>query len=85
MIPLGTRFYVVELDGFDTHANQPVSHANLMNSLGKNIKAFFSDLRDGASDDRVLAMTFSEFGRRIFQNGSNGTDHGSAAPVMLRR
>lgn len=80
---LGTRFFVVELDGFDTHANQPVGHANLMNSLGKNIKAFFSDLQDGAIDDRVLAMTFSEFGRRIFQNGSNGTDHGSAAPVML--
>lgn len=80
---LGTRFFVVELDGFDTHANQPVNHANLLNSLGKNVTAFFSDLQDGAIDDRVLAMTFSEFGRRIFQNGSNGTDHGSAAPIML--
>lgn len=80
---LGTRLFVVELDGFDTHANQPVAHANLMNSLGKNVNAFFDDLKSGSIDDRVMAMTFSEFGRRIFQNGSNGTDHGSAAPVML--
>lgn len=80
---LGTRLFVVELNGFDTHANQPVAHANLMNSLSKNVKAFFDDLKTGAIDDRVMAMTFSEFGRRIFQNGSNGTDHGSAAPVLL--
>ncbi|MFT5998467.1 MAG: hypothetical protein ACI81P_000920 [Neolewinella sp.] len=80
---LGTRFFVVELNGFDTHANQPVAHANLMNSLSKNVKAFFDDMKTGAIDDKVMAMTFSEFGRRIFQNGSNGTDHGTAAPVML--
>ena len=80
---LGTRLFVVELGGFDTHANQPENHASLMNSLGKNVKAFFKDLETGGIDDRVMAMTFSEFGRRIFQNGSNGTDHGTAAPVLL--
>lgn len=80
---LGTRLFVVELDGFDTHANQPEAHARLMNSVAKNVKSFFADLKTGDIDDRVLAMTFSEFGRRVFQNGSNGTDHGAAAPMLL--
>ena len=80
---LGTRLFVVELGGFDTHAQQAEGHANLLNSLSKNITAFFDDLADGGIDDRVLGMTFSEFGRRIFQNGSQGTDHGAAAPLML--
>lgn len=80
---LGTRFFVVEIGGFDTHANQPEAHANLLNSISNNVKAFFEDLEDGDMEDRVLAMTISEFGRRINQNGSMGTDHGSAAPVML--
>lgn len=80
---LGTRFFVVEIGGFDTHANQPDAHANLLNSISSNVKAFFEDLEDGGIDDRVMAMTISEFGRRINQNGSMGTDHGSAAPVML--
>lgn len=80
---LGTRLFVVELGGFDTHAEQVDTHANLMNSLSKNITAFYNDLEDGGIDDRVLGMTFSEFGRRIYQNGSQGTDHGAAAPLML--
>lgn len=80
---LGTRLFVVELEGFDTHADQVNSHANLMNSLSKNITAFYDDLADGGIDDRVLGMTFSEFGRRVYQNGSQGTDHGAAAPLML--
>jgi uncharacterized protein (DUF1501 family) len=80
---LGTRLFVVELEGFDTHAEQVNSHANLMNSLSKNIAAFYNDLEDGGIDERVLGMTFSEFGRRVYQNGSQGTDHGAAAPLML--
>ena len=80
---LRTRFFVVEIDGFDTHADQPDNHAYLLNSVARNTAAFFSDLADGEMDERVLAMTFSEFGRRVFQNGSNGTDHGAAAPLML--
>ena len=80
---LRTRFFVVEINGFDLHAKQPEDHAKLLNSLSKNTAAFFDDLADGDLDDRVLAMTFSEFGRRVFQNGSNGTDHGAAAPMML--
>ncbi|MBC6992769.1 DUF1501 domain-containing protein [Neolewinella lacunae] len=80
---LGTRFFVVELDGFDTHANQVRDHGYLLQSVAENVTAFFADLKAGAIDDRVLAMTFSEFGRRIFQNGSAGTDHGAAAPLLL--
>ncbi|TXF89979.1 DUF1501 domain-containing protein [Neolewinella aurantiaca] len=80
---LGTRLFVVELDGFDTHAGQTNAHANLMNSLSKNVAAFYDDLSDGGIDERVLSMTFSEFGRRVYQNGSQGTDHGAAAPLML--
>lgn len=80
---LNTRLYMVELDGFDTHANQPDWHAYLMQSLGQNTAAFFEDLTAGGHEDRALAMTFSEFGRRPEQNGSVGTDHGASAPVMV--
>jgi uncharacterized protein (DUF1501 family) len=80
---LKTRFFVIEQDGYDTHASQAGDHASLMNSLGNNIKAFYEDLETGGIDERVLSVTFSEFGRRIFQNGSRGTDHGTAAPMML--
>ncbi len=80
---LKTRLFVVEIDGFDTHANQMQNHAYLMDSIARNVTAFFEDLNTGGMDDRVLAMTISEFGRRIFQNGSLGTDHGAAAPMML--
>lgn len=80
---LGTRLYMVELNGFDTHANQPELHASLLNSLAQNTAAFFTDLEAGGHAERTLAMTFSEFGRRPEQNGSMGTDHGAAAPMML--
>jgi len=80
---LGTQLYMVELDGFDTHANQPDAHAYLLQSLGQNTAAFFEDLEIGGQQDRVMAMTFSEFGRRVEQNGSMGTDHGASAPVMV--
>ena len=62
---LKTRLYVVELDGFDTHATQLADHANLMGSLASNTSAFFEDMEKGGHDDRVLAATFSEFGRRV--------------------
>ena len=80
---LGTKLYMVTLDGFDTHAGQNNSHPNLVNMLSKGIKAFYDDLATADLDEDVLSMTFSEFGRRIEQNASNGTDHGAAAPLML--
>ena len=80
---LETRVYLVRLGGFDTHASQLGTHAELLDSLARSVAAFYDDL--GASDDadRTLTMTFSEFGRRVHENGSAGTDHGTAAPVFL--
>ena len=80
---LGTKVYMVSLGGFDTHANQPTRHEALMTRLTKAIQTFYKDLEDYGMADKVLSMTFSEFGRRVAENGSNGTDHGSAAPIML--
>ncbi|MFT7229781.1 MAG: hypothetical protein ACI9GO_000240 [Bacteroidia bacterium] len=88
---LQTRVYVVSLGGFDTHANQvdPVDsnetgyHAFLLETVSEAINAFQDDLEKLKIDDRVMGMTFSEFGRRIIGNASTGTDHGSAAPMFL--
>lgn len=80
---LGTKIYTVTLDGFDTHAGQVQSHAQLMLYLGSAIDAFYRDLAASGWADKVLSMTYSEFGRRVEQNASNGTDHGTAAPLLL--
>ena len=80
---LGTKVYMVTLGGFDTHANQPTRHEILMRRLSDAIKTFYDDLDEFGIADKVLSMTFSEFGRRVAENGSSGTDHGSAAPIML--
>lgn len=80
---LGTKVYMVTLDGFDTHATQAGTHQHLMTTLSNSVKAFFDDLKDTGIDQNVLAMTISEFGRRAQENGSAGTDHGAAAPLML--
>jgi uncharacterized protein (DUF1501 family) len=80
---LPTRVYYASLGGFDTHAGQANSHANLMTQLSAAVLAFQKDLKAQANDTRVLTMTFSEFGRRVKQNGSAGTDHGTAAPMFL--
>ncbi|NNF58016.1 MAG: DUF1501 domain-containing protein, partial [Rhodothermaceae bacterium] len=78
---LGARIYVVNLGGFDTHAGQANSHAGNLLQLAGAVAAFQEDL--GARSADVLTMTFSEFGRRVEENGSNGTDHGTAAPLFL--
>lgn len=80
---LGTKLYMVTLDGFDTHAGQLNTHQTLLSLLNDNLTAFFEDLRIDGYDQRVLAFTFSEFGRRIQQNSSVGTDHGAAAPMFV--
>ena len=80
---LGTRLYMVTLDGFDTHANQPNAHAALLQALAVNVKAFYDDLRSAGYEEKVTAFSFSEFGRRPQQNASQGTDHGAAAPVFV--
>ncbi|MBU3745313.1 MAG: DUF1501 domain-containing protein [Sediminibacterium sp.] len=87
---LQTRVYMVNYGGFDTHSVQVNStdtstgtHANLLKNVSAAIKAFQDDLRMLGADNRVVGMTFSEFGRRIKSNDSGGTDHGAAAPCFL--
>ena len=80
---LKTRIYYVTLDGFDTHANQPDVHASLLKQWSEALVAFLSRLKQTGQQDRVLVMTFSEFGRRVSENASLGTDHGAAAPMFL--
>ncbi|MGD9689905.1 MAG: DUF1501 domain-containing protein [Phycisphaerales bacterium] len=83
---LKTRVYYASIGGFDTHAGQGGEngrHAQLLTQVGGALKAFYQDLKAQGNDGRVLTMTFSEFGRRVGQNGSAGTDHGTAAPLMV--
>jgi uncharacterized protein (DUF1501 family) len=83
---LKTRVYYVTLGGFDTHDNQGGAQgrqAQLLTRLSGAVKAFYADLKKTGNDGRVMTMVFSEFGRRVAQNGSNGTDHGTAAPMFL--
>ncbi len=80
---VGARIYYTSLSGFDTHAKQKNHHAQLLSQVSQSIKAFFDDLRARGLADRVLLMTFSEFGRRVHENYSEGTDHGAAAPMLL--
>src|SRR5665213_2444521 len=78
---LPTRVYYVSLGGFDTHAGERTRHDNLMKQLADGIQAFWKDMEQHGNDQRVLMMTFSEFGRRVAENASHGTDHGTAAPM----
>jgi len=80
---LPTRVYYIELDGFDTHSQQAQAHAALLRQLGDAVATFDEDLRQQQQSDRVLVMCFSEFGRRLAENASEGTDHGAAAPMFL--
>lgn len=87
---LQTKIYVVGLGGFDTHANQAVAgdtaagtHAELLRTLSDAMAAFQQDLQLLGVEQRVISMTFSEFGRRIRSNAAFGTDHGTAAPLLL--
>ncbi len=79
----GTRIFYTSLDGFDTHANQLGTHAALLTELSDSLGAFDDDLASAGQSDRVLVLAFSEFGRRVEENASQGTDHGAAAPVFL--
>ncbi len=80
---LGTKVYMVTLGGFDTHNNQIQRHQRLLNSLSEGISSFYADLQAAGWDDKVLTMTISEFGRRLVENGSLGTDHGTTAPMLF--
>lgn len=87
---LKTKIYMVNYGGFDTHASQANvgdtengSHAKLLGNVSGAIKAFQDDLKFLDVEDRLVGMTFSEFGRRVLSNASNGTDHGAAAPLFV--
>jgi uncharacterized protein (DUF1501 family) len=89
---LKTRVYLVSwaAASFDTHANQTLTtdptlgvHANLLTELSEAVAAFMGELKAKGLQDRVSGMTFSEFGRRVAENGSTGTDHGTAAPLFV--
>jgi uncharacterized protein (DUF1501 family) len=78
-----TRVYFVSQGGYDTHANQLSNHQRLLTELSASMSAFQKDLTAHSKDDQVMTMTFSEFGRRPAENGSGGTDHGTAAPLFV--
>jgi uncharacterized protein (DUF1501 family) len=85
---VGIRIFLAELGGgglggFDNHANQLGNHCALLHQLAESVAAFLYDLQRDKQLDRVVLMTFSEFGRTVKENGRRGTDHGIAAPVFL--
>lgn len=80
---LKTSVYYVTLNGFDTHSQQPDAHAGLLRQLGDSVKAFLDDIDQLKQSDRVALMCFSEFGRRVEENASAGTDHGTAGPMFM--
>jgi uncharacterized protein (DUF1501 family) len=80
---IGTRVIFVSIGSFDTHAGQRAQQDRLLGYLSQGLLAFYQDLEAHGVADNVLAMTFSEFGRRVSQNASNGTDHGTAMPLFV--
>ena len=80
---LGTKVIYVEHGSFDTHVSQVQTQNRLLTQLSNAIAAFYEDLAAHGNDTRVLTITFSEFGRRIEENGSRGTDHGEASPLFV--
>jgi uncharacterized protein (DUF1501 family) len=80
---LGLRVGYIVQGGYDTHAEQARTHEALLRALGDALGAFYADLAARGRLDRVLVLTWSEFGRRVAENGSRGTDHGTAAPMFL--
>ncbi len=79
----GARVYAVRLSGFDTHSRQKDAHAQLLKMLGDALGTFQKDLTARNLSKRVLTVTYSEFGRRVKENRSLGTDHGTAAPMFV--
>jgi len=79
----GTRVFYCQTGGFDTHANQIYTHENRLKEVAESIAAFHKDLSAKSYSSKVTVMCFSEFGRRVAQNNSNGTDHGAAGPMFV--
>jgi uncharacterized protein (DUF1501 family) len=79
----GSKIVFVSIGSFDTHAGQRAQQDRLLGYLGDGLLAFYQDLAAHGLDKKVLTLTFSEFGRRVSQNASNGTDHGTAMPLFV--
>jgi uncharacterized protein (DUF1501 family) len=80
---LGARIFFVSLGGFDTHAQQPGAHQALLDELASAVRAFYSDLKGHKLHEQVVLASYSEFGRRVKENGSLGTDHGAASQMFV--
>lgn len=80
---INTKVYYVSLGSFDTHINQDAQQQRLFTEMNDAVKAFVKDLKEQSRFDDVMLFTFSEFGRRVEQNASNGTDHGTANNMFL--
>ncbi len=80
---LPTRIFYASQGGYDTHSGQLGAQDRLLRDLGDSVKAFADDLKAQGNMDRVMVMTFSEFGRRVAENANGGTDHGAAAPMFI--
>jgi uncharacterized protein (DUF1501 family) len=78
-----TRVYYAHQGGYDTHQQQLASHERLLGDMAESVAAFFADLRQQKNADKVVVLAFSEFGRRVQENGSAGTDHGAAGPMFV--
>jgi uncharacterized protein (DUF1501 family) len=81
--PLGTKAYFIETGGYDEHENEKNNHIEVLTTLDQGVYAFYQDLKQKGLLDRVVVLIYSEFGRRIKENASGGTDHGSAGPVFV--
>jgi uncharacterized protein (DUF1501 family) len=80
---VGSKIIFVSIGSFDTHANQRAQQDRLLTYMADGLLAFYRDLAAHDRDKNVLTLTFSEFGRRVAQNASNGTDHGTAMPLFI--
>lgn len=83
MAGIAARVFYTTQSSYDTHAAQAPTHASLLSELSGGLLAFLDDLAAAKLADRVVVLCFSEFGRRVAENGSGGTDHGTAGPVLL--
>jgi uncharacterized protein (DUF1501 family) len=80
---LGVRIYHVSMSGFDTHSNQKAGHHALLQQLDQSLHTFVQEMQQAKLSQKVAVLVYSEFGRRVQENRSGGTDHGAAAPVLL--
>jgi uncharacterized protein (DUF1501 family) len=80
---VSARIYYASIDGFDTHSKQANTHGNLLGEVSNSISQFFNQLQPAGNAGRVVLLTYSEFGRRVRENGSKGTDHGAASHLFV--